>query len=145
MVVFLIHMSYGTCHACEALHQTNCQLQENLPITSSHHYRDDQFFNLLLTVIGFICQNTSSYCVSDSTLHNSLTPWILRLSNFNFDLHHRWRSIWDWKVKVNPCHARPPYGRTYPLGPEILWVYPTNQKDFINFYYCFNNVLHKLK
>ena len=46
---------------------------------------------------------------------------------------------------VNPCHARPPYGRTYPLGPGILLVYPPNQKDFINFYYCFNNVLYKLK
>ena len=39
----------------------------------------------------------------------------------------------------------PPYGRNSPLGPGILWVYPPNQKDCIDFFYCFNNVLHKLK
>ena len=45
---------------------------------------------------------------------------------------------------INPCHARPPYRRTYPLGPGILWVCnPPNQKDFIDFNYCFNNVLYK--
>ena len=31
------------------------------------------------------------------------------------------------KNYFNPCHARPPYGRTYPLGPGILWVCPPNQ------------------
>ena len=57
----------------------------------------------------------------------------------------RFAELSELTVIVNPCHARPPYGRTYPLGPGIMWVYPTNQKDFMNFYYCFNNVLHKLK
>ena len=46
-----------------------------------------------------------------------------------------WQSLFVLnEIKVfNPCHARPPYGRTYSLGPGILWVYPPNQKDFIDF------------
>ena len=55
------------------------------------------------------------------------------------------RGVNKTEYVLNPCHARPPYGRTYPLGPGILWVYPPNQKDFIDFYYWFNSVLHKLK
>ena len=55
-----------------------------------------------------------------------------------------WRRLW-LAEKFNPCPARPPYGRTYPLGPGILGVHPPNQKDLIDFFYCFNNVLHKLK
>ena len=58
-------------------------------------------------------------------------------------IHHRWFCIVisGWKKSqslrcklLNPCHARPPYERTYPLGPGILWVYPPNQKDFVDFW-----------
>ena len=84
--------------------------------------------------------------------HDHHHPDVLMVSSFIWSIStsrerlHAGRVIQAAIVQeFNPCHARPPYGRTYPLGPGILWVYPPNQKDFIDFYYCFNNVLNKLK